>query len=196
MKRTLLMAEIGQDNTWGIYKPGQMDKQWFCCKLELKDEIGLGGPRHLLSRTAWAVWFQGDREAKDDSRKPEKEVSWSLLPITPHNLAGQDRWADSSPQRFLLPLRELAFPGSHLFSPKGNSWNYFCLSTSMPSSKTWSKAVSYSCTVPIGSAADWGLNVLDLLKKCSQPRWQKLLPPYTLGHLHLDLSSGKGISLP
>lgn len=118
MKRTLLMAEIGQDNTWGIYKPGQMDKQWFCCKLELKDEIGLGGPRHLLSRTAWAVWFQGDREAKDDSRKPEKEVSWSLLPITPHNLAGQDRWADSSPQRFLLPLRELAFPGSHLFSPR------------------------------------------------------------------------------
>lgn len=118
MKRTLLMAEIGQDNTWGIYKPGQMDKQWFCCKLELKDEIGLGGPRHLLSRTAWAVWFQGDTEAKDDSRKPEKEVSWSLLPITPHNLAGQDHWADSSPQRFLLPLRELAFPGSHLFSPR------------------------------------------------------------------------------
>lgn len=122
MKRTLLMAEIGQDNTWGIYKRDQMDKQRFCCKLELKDEIGLGCPRHLLNRTAWAAWCQGEAKAKDDSRKPEKEVFWSLLPITPHPLAvlwsGQDRWADSSPQRFLLPVRELACPGSHSFSPR------------------------------------------------------------------------------
>lgn len=77
--------------------------------------------RHLLNRKVWAVWCQGDVKAKDDSRKSEKEASWSLLPITPHTpagWAGQDRWADSSPLWFLLPVREPAFPGSHLFSPR------------------------------------------------------------------------------
>lgn len=115
MRRTLLMVDIGQDNTCGKHRPVQIDK---VVLLWAGSEGGdwLGGPRHLLNRRC-----QGDVKAKDDSRKPEKEVCWSLLPITPHILAvwsGQDHWADNSPCRFLLPVREPAFPGSCLLSPR------------------------------------------------------------------------------
>lgn len=40
MKKTLLMAEISQDNTYEKFRPGQAGKQWFCCTLELKEKIG------------------------------------------------------------------------------------------------------------------------------------------------------------
>lgn len=54
MKRTLLRAEISQDNTCGKYTPGGVDKEWFCCKQELREEDWPGGPKHLLNKQTWA----------------------------------------------------------------------------------------------------------------------------------------------
>lgn len=119
------MAEIGQDSTCGKCGPGQTDEPWFCCKWELKDETG--GPRHLLNGKAWAVGCQGDVKAESDSRRPENEVSQSLLPPTARTQAvwpGHSLWADKAPRGFPLPTREPALPGSH---SKGSSWNCFHL---------------------------------------------------------------------
>lgn len=110
----------------------------------------LGGPTHLLHRRC-----QGDVKAKDDKRKPEKEVSWSLLPIILHTQAvwsGQDRWADNSPCRFLLPVRELVFPGSRLLSPREAAGMTFACLPQCHLQKPGPHAVSCSCTAPISSA--------------------------------------------
>ena len=40
MKRTLCMAETGQESTCGRWEPGQVDGQWWFCELELKDDTG------------------------------------------------------------------------------------------------------------------------------------------------------------
>lgn len=46
------MAEIGQDNTRGKYRPGQMHKQWLGYKLELKASIGWEAPRIFYTEDA------------------------------------------------------------------------------------------------------------------------------------------------
>lgn len=188
------MADIGQDNTCGKHRPGQMDK---VVLLQAGSERGdwLGGPRHLLNRRC-----QGDVKAKDDSRKPEKEVSWSLFPITPHTLAvqaAQGCWADNSPCRFLLPVREPAFPGSRLHSPREAAGITFACPPHCHLRKPGPHAGSCSCTGPISPSPGPGHKVPDPLKKCSRLSWLAKANPTNLGHLHLhSMSSGEGVSLP
>lgn len=120
MKRTLLMAEIGQDNTCGKHRPGQMDKQWFCCSGNWRMRLTRRPPessQHESWDSGMPVW--GDSQGRQ--QKAWKRSSLSLPPVTPQALAvwsGQDCWADNSPRRFLLPVRGQAFLGSHLFSPR------------------------------------------------------------------------------
>lgn len=187
------MADIGRDNPCGKYRPGQTDK---VVLLQAGSEGGdwLGGPRHFLNRRC-----QGDVKAKDDSRKPDKEVSWSLLPITPHTLEvwpGQDCWADNSPCTLLLPVRERAFSGSRLLSPREAAGITFTCPPQCHLQKPGPHAVSCSCTAPIGFVLGPGHKVLDPLEKCSQPSWLAKANPTNLGHLHLhSMSSAEGMSL-
>lgn len=85
MKRTLLMAEVGQENACGKCGPGQMDQQWFCCKLELKDEARR--PQTSSEQESLGSWRLGWCEGWGWQQRAR-----SLLPITAvPQQSGQDR---------------------------------------------------------------------------------------------------------
>lgn len=185
------MAEIGQDNTCGKYRPAKGTMVVLEAGTEGWD--WLGGPRHLLHGRC-----QGDVKAKDDSRKPEKEVSWSLLPITLHTLtvwSGQDRWPDNTPCRFLLPVREPALPGSHSLSPREAAGILLPVYLNAIS-KSLVNMLS-AAAAPCPSALPLAAGSLGKVLTASQPSWLVEANPIHLGHLHLgSMSSGEGMLLP
>lgn len=117
MKRTLLMAEIGQDNTWGKDGPGQRDRPAFCCRPGLEDEAGQEAQAPPHGGSGGSL-MPGPGEGQGQQKAGESGFL-EPAPSNPTSLAagsGQDCWADHSPCRFSASGRGAGLLSSHLFS--------------------------------------------------------------------------------
>lgn len=138
---------------------------------------GPGGLRHLLNMSTLAAWCPCVVKAKDDSRKPKKEVSLSPLPLTPRS--GNRVWAGVLSGQFTTQVSASCLQSRHFQVLTCSFWRkqlelLFCLSNSLPYSKAqstgsqpqWHRGpISDTWCCPFGR----GIQGLDLLKKCSQP---------------------------